>query len=168
MLCRASTAPLLPVAALLLMPAVRKRAAACLWPLGVAVVVVAVFVSLNRGPADNATLGGAFQMLTSVRNVPRNLVAFLCFQALTGPLLVYALLARGLKFAGVVAALVALGAALSMVAGSANLVLYAMPAAWGVCFVLACAGLVADIRRQPLPDGRGSASKSEPRPSGSG
>ena len=74
-LCRASTAPLLLVAALLLMPATWKRAAECLWPLAVAAVVVAVFVSLNRGPAANATVGAAFQMLTSMRNVPRNLVA---------------------------------------------------------------------------------------------
>ena len=41
LLCRASTAPLLLVAALLLMPATWKRAAACLWPLAVAVVVAA-------------------------------------------------------------------------------------------------------------------------------
>ncbi|MCX6629540.1 MAG: hypothetical protein NTW28_18130 [Candidatus Solibacter sp.] len=140
-LCRASTAPLLLVAALLLMPITWKRAAECLWPLAVAAAVVAVFVSLNRGPAANATVGASFQAMTSVRNVPRNLVAFLCYQALTGPLLVYALLGRGRKFAGVVAALVALGVAGSMVPGSANLVLYAVPAALGICFVLACVGL---------------------------
>ena len=70
---------------------------------------MAVFVSLNRGPAANATVGAAFQMLTSLRNVPRNLVAFLCYQALTGPLLVYALLSSGRKFACGVAGIVALG-----------------------------------------------------------
>jgi hypothetical protein len=145
-LCRASTAPLVLVAALLLMPAAWKRAAECLWPLAVAVVAVAGFVSLNRGPAANATLAGAFQMLTSMRNVPRNLVAFLCFQALAGPLLVYALLSRGPKFAGVVAALVALGVAGSLIAGSANLVLYAVPAALGICFLLASVGVVGDIQ----------------------
>jgi hypothetical protein len=145
-LCRASTAPLVLVAALLLMPATWKRAAECLWPLAVAVVVVAGFVSLNRGPAANATLAGAFQMLSSMRNVPRNLVAFLCFQALTGPLLVYALLSRGPKFAAVVAALVALGVAGSLIAGSANLVLYAVPAALGICFLLASVGVVGDIQ----------------------
>jgi hypothetical protein len=161
-LCRASTAPLVLVAALLLMPTTAKRAAECLWPLGVAVVVAAVLLSLNRGPAGNATLGGAFQMLTSMRNVPRNLVAFLCFQALTGPLLVYALLGRGWKFAGVVAALVALGVALSRVAGSANLVLYAVPAALGICFVAACVGVVRDIQGEPLPNGRGSDVLTEP------
>ena len=149
-LCRASTAPLVLVAALLLRPATWKRAAECLWPLAVAAVVVAVFVSLNRGPAANATLAGAFQMLTSMRNVPRNLVAFLGFQALTGPLLAYALLSRGRKFVGVVAALVAVGVALSMVSGAAPLVRYAVPAALGICFVLACVGVVGDLR-QALP-----------------
>jgi hypothetical protein len=149
-LCRVSTAPLLLVAALLLMPATWKRAAECLWPLGVAMVAVVLFLGLNRGPAANATVGAAFQALTSMRNVPRNLVAFLCFQALTGPLLVYALLASGRKFAVVVAALVALGVAGSLfagaVGGSANLVLYAVPAAIGLCFILALVDVVGDIR----------------------
>jgi hypothetical protein len=149
-LCRASTAPLVLVAALLLMPATWKRAAECLWPLGAAAVVVMLFLGLNRGPAANATVGAAFQALTSVRNVPRNLVAFLCYQALTGPLLVYALLAHGRKFAGAVAALLVLGVALSKVAGalggSANLVLYAVPAALGICFLLALVSVVGDIR----------------------
>src|ERR1035438_7910457 len=63
-----------------------NRAAKCLWPLGMAVVVAAVLLSLNRGPAAGATVGTAFQALTSIRNVPRNLVAFLGYQALTGPL----------------------------------------------------------------------------------
>ena len=149
-LCRVSTAPLLLVAALLLMPATWKRAAECLWPLGVAMVAVVLFLGLNRGPAANATVGAAFQALTSMRNVPRNLVAFLCFQALTGPLLVYALLASGRKFAVLVAALVALGVAGSLfagaVGGSANLVLYAVPAAIGLCFILALVDVVGDIR----------------------
>ncbi len=149
-LCRASTAPLLLVAVLLLMPATWKRAAACLWPLVVAAVVVVLFLGLNRGPAADATVGAAFQTLTSMRNVPRNLVAFLCFQALTGPLLVYALLASGRKLAGVVAALVALGVAGSLFAGAvggpANLVLYAVPAALGLCFILALVGVVGDVR----------------------
>jgi hypothetical protein len=160
-LCRASTAPLVLVAALLLMPATWKRAAECLWPLGVAAAAVVLFLGLNRGPAANAgaTVGAAFQTLTSVRNVPRNLVAFLCFQALTGPLLVYALLTRGRKFAGVVAALVALGVAGSMLAGvlggPASLVLYAVPAALGVCFILALLGVVgqASACQRPLAGG---------------
>jgi hypothetical protein len=159
LLCRASTAPLLLAAALLLMPANWIRAAGCLWPLGVAIVVTAGFLSLNRGSAANATVGAAFQALAAVRNVPRNLVAFLCFQALTGPLLVYGLLSHGRKFAVVVAVLAALGVALSMAAGAAggpaNLVLYAVPAALGICFLLATAGVVGDLRpaltRQPEP-----------------
>ena len=149
-LCRASTVPLLLVAALLLMPSTWKRAMECLWPLGVAALAVALFLGLNRGPAAHATVGAAFQSLTSMRNVPRNLVAFLCFQALTGPLLLYALLSRGRRFAGVVAALVVLGVVISVAAGAAagpsNLVLYAVPAALGICFVLACVGVVGDIR----------------------
>ena len=164
-LCRASTAPLLLVAALLLMPATWKRAAEYLWPLGVATVAVVLFLGLNRGPAADATVGAAFQALTAMRNVPRNLVAFLCFQALTGPLLIYALLASGWKFAGVVAGLVALGVAGSMLAGAlggpASLVLYAVPAALGLCFVLALVIVVGDIRSA-------TARQSEPRPSGSG
>src|ERR1035441_2691436 len=78
--CRASTGAPLLVAALLLMPATCKRAAECLWPLVVAAVAVVLFLGLNRGPAADATVGTAFQALTSMRNVPRNLVAFLCFQ----------------------------------------------------------------------------------------
>jgi hypothetical protein len=162
-LCRASTAPLLLVAALLLpMPAPWKRAAECLWPLGVAAAVVVLCLGLNRGPSANATVGAAFQALTSMRNVPRNLVAFLCYQALTGPLLVYALLTRGRKFAGAVAALVALGVAGSTIAGAtggpANLVLYAVPAALGICFILALVGVVGDSRSEP------AAGQSEPQP----
>jgi hypothetical protein len=149
-LCRATTAPLLLVAALLLMPATWKRAAECLWPLAVAAVAVVLFLGLNRGPAANATVGAAFQTLTSLRNVPRNLVAFLCYQALAGPLLIYALLSSGPRFAGAVAALVAAGAVTSMWAaaagGSANLVLYAVPAALGICFILAYVRVLGDIR----------------------
>jgi hypothetical protein len=149
-LCRASTAPLLLVAALLLMPVTWKRAAGCLWPLVVAAVAVVLFLGLNRGPAASDTVGAAFQTLTAMRNVPRNLVAFLCFQALTGPLLIYAVLANGRKFAGAVAALVMLGVAGSMLAGPlggpASLVLYAVPAALGLCFILALMGVVGDLR----------------------
>jgi hypothetical protein len=165
-LCRASTAPLLLVAALLPpMPATWRRAARGLWPLGVAAAAVVLFLGLNRGPAAGAgaTVGAAFQTLTSTRNVPRNLVAFLGFQALTGPLLVYALLTRGRKFAGVVAALVALGVAGSMLAGAvggpANLALHAVPAALGVCFILALLGVVGGIRSEP------AYGQSEPRQS---
>jgi hypothetical protein len=152
-LCRASTVPLLLVAGLLLMPAGWKRMAPCLWPVAVACVLVAAFASLNRGAAERATVGAAFQLLTSMRNVPRNLVGFLCYQALTGPLLVYVLLSRGWKFACVAAGLVALGMALSVYAtsagGPASLVLYAMPAALSVCFLLACALLLGDCEAEP-------------------
>jgi hypothetical protein len=132
-LCRASTVPLLLVAVLLLWPPAWK----VVWPLIVAVIVATLFVSLNRGPAADATVGAAFQSLTSLRNVPRNLVAFLCYQALTGPLLAYSLLSRGARFAGIIATLMLLGVALSTVAASANLVLYAIPAALGICFLMA-------------------------------
>jgi hypothetical protein len=124
-LCRASTAPLLLVAVLFLWPPTWK----VVWPVIVAVIAATVFA--------NATVREAFQSLTSLRNVPRNLVSFLCYQALTGPLLAYALLSHGAKFAGVVAALVLLGVALSTFTASANLVLYAVPAALGICFILA-------------------------------
>ena len=165
-LCRASTAPLVLVAALLVMPAAWKRAAHYLWPLAVAAVAIAVFAGLNRGGAAHASVGAAFQALTAARNVPRNLVAFLCFQALTGPILVYALLSRGAKFAGAVAALVALGVALSRVTASANLVLYAVPAALGICLVWAAVGVVRGIRHAApsaaVPPG-GSATAAEGR-----
>ena len=88
-------------------------------------------------------MGGAFQSLTSLRNVPRNLVSFLCYQALTGPLLAYAILTRGAKFAGIVATLVLLGVALSTMTASANLVLYAVPAALGICFLLAVVAIAS-------------------------
>ena len=166
-LCRASAVPLVVAAALLVMPSTWKRAAARLWPLGVAAVAVALFAGLNREPAADAGVGSALPMLISLRNVPRNLVAVLCFQALTGPLLLYALLGRGRKFAGMVAGLVVLGVTLSMVTGEAHLARYAVPEALGVCFLLACVGMVRDIRRQPLPDGRGSDLLAEPRPLGS-
>jgi len=84
LLCRASTVPLVLAAALLLMPMTRKSAVKYLWPLGIAAVVVAAFVGLNGGGAVHATVGTAFQTLLAARNVPRNLVAFFCYQALTG------------------------------------------------------------------------------------
>jgi hypothetical protein len=151
-LCRASTAPLLLVGVLLVWPDGWKRAAECLWPLGVAALAATFFVSLNRGPAAHATVGAAFQSLTAMRNVPRNLVAFLCYQALTGPLLAYTLLSRGWRFTAITAALVALGVLLSKVASSANLVLYAIPAALAVCLVVAAVVLASAFKR-PQSDG---------------
>jgi hypothetical protein len=52
---------------------------------------------------------------------------------------VYALLSRGAKFACLVATLVLLGVALSTLSTSANLVLYAVPAALGICLLMAVA-----------------------------
>ena len=130
----------------------RKSAVKYLWPLGIAAVVVAAFVGLNGGGAAHATVSTAFQTLLAARNVPRNLVAFLCYQALTGPLLVYALLALGRRFAAVVAGLVAFGIVLSVLGGSSSLTLYAVPEALGLCFALACWRIVGDLDlRRALP-----------------
>ena len=149
-LCRASTAPLLIVAALLLWPAGWRSAPAYLWPLALATALVALGLAWNRGPAANATAAGAFQALTAMRNVPRNLIAFLCYQALTGPVLAYALLSRGRGFAAIVAALVGAGVALSMLSASSNFSLYAVPAALAVCFAVACAVLTRHFPRAPV------------------
>ena len=152
LLCRASTVPLVLAAALLLMPMTRKSAVKYLWPLGIAAVVVAAFVGLNGGGAAHATVGTAFQTLLAARNVPRNLVAFFCYQALTGPLLVYALLGLGRRFAAVVAGLLAFGIVLSVLGGSSSLALYAVPEALGLCFALACWRIVGDLDlRRALP-----------------
>jgi hypothetical protein len=142
-LCRASTLPLLAAAALLAMPGHWRSAARSWWPITLAALLVFTFGWLTRG-AD-ASLGGAFQALTALRNVPRNLVAFLCFQALAGPVLVYALLSRGWKFAAAVTAIAALGIAVSKVFTAPNLAQYAVPSAFGLCFVLAAAWLLRDV-----------------------
>ena len=138
--CRGTTAMLFAVAALLLAPSSVKRAASYYWPLLLAAATVGAILMLNRGVA------GSFQSLTSIRNVPRNLVAFLCFQALTGPVLVYWLLIAGRRFLAAVAALVALGCALAWAAGSSNLRQYAVPAALGICFLAAVLGLLRELR----------------------
>jgi hypothetical protein len=137
-LCRATTAPLVLAAALLLKPFHLKR----LWPLAVIAILVVVFLGLNRS--------SAFQDLTGLRNIPRNTVAFLCFQALTGPLLAYRLLVRGRWFAALVVALVAAAMALSALEISSNLSHYAVPAALGICFAIALAGLLRELGH-PLP-----------------
>ena len=144
--CRGTTAMVFLVAALLLVPSNWKRAPAYFWPLLLTVVLVAAILTLNRGPAPKAGVAGAFQALTSIRNVPRNLVAFLCFQALTGPLLAYWLLIAGRRFLAACAALVVLGCALATGAGSANLQQYAIPAALGICFAAALLGLFLELR----------------------
>ena len=127
-LCRATTIPLLLVATLWLYPKGWKS----LWPLA----LVLIPLLLNRG----ASVAGAFQALTAFRNVPRNLVAFLCYQALTGPILLYALLSQRRNFAFITAAVAIAGIALS------PLQPYAIPAALGICFLFACAKVAADWR----------------------
>ena len=138
-LCRGSTLALLLVAALLLTPSEWKRAWTCYWPLAIAGLLAGAWLFLQHGRET------AVQSLTGLRNVPRNLVGFLCFQALTGPLLAYSLLSRGWRFAAGAAGVVAVGTGLGF-ASSANLAQYAVPAAWGVCFVAACALIVLDLR----------------------
>jgi hypothetical protein len=138
-LCRANAAALLVVAALLLMPSGLTRAWACYWPLAIAVALAAGWLAFQGGPA------AAFQSLTGLRNVPRNLVGLLCFEALTGPLLIYWLLTAGRRFAACAAVVIAVGIALAFVP-SPNLAQYAVPAALGLCLVAACCGLVRDLR----------------------
>jgi Dolichyl-phosphate-mannose-protein mannosyltransferase len=149
-LCRGTTAMLILVSALLLVPGSLKRAFACLWPLGLTVLLVPAILGLNRGHGGSVTVAGAFQQLTSVRNIPRNIVAFLCFQALTGPVLLYWLLIctptpRRRKFLAAAFALLALGLGLSAVSSSANLQQYAVPAALGICFAAAILGLLREL-----------------------
>ncbi len=145
LLCRVSTAPLLLVAAMFLWPDAWKSALKNFWPVALAAVLATIGLLLNRGPAANATVGGAFQALTSAANVPRNLIGFLSYQALTGPILLYALLSQGRKFAGIVAAIAGVGIALSLIFDSPNLSQYAIPAALALCFIIACVK-VSDAR----------------------
>ena len=130
-LCRGNAAALLVVAALLLMPSGWNRVAFCYWPLAVTVALAGAWLTLQGGGAEAASL------LVSERNVPRNLVAFLCFSALTGPVLVYALLSAGWRCAACMAGIAALGFGLSFV-HAANLVQYGLAAAFGICFAAAC------------------------------
>lgn len=136
-LCRGTTAMLFLVSALLLLPGNFKRAFAYLWPLGLT-ALLALAIS-------HSGVEGAFQQLTSIRNVPRNVVAFLCFQALTGPVLLYWLLFRGRKFLAPAVAVLALGLGLAAVSWSANLQQYAVPAALGICFAAAVSGLLREL-----------------------
>jgi hypothetical protein len=144
-LCRGTTAMLFFVSALLLFPGNFKRTFAYLWPLGLTVLLVLAILELNRGHGGGVTIAHAFQQLTSIRNIPRNIVAFLCFQALTGPLLLYWLLIRGPGFLLAATALLALGLAIPAVSSSANLQQYAVPAALGICFAAAVSGLFREL-----------------------
>ena len=136
-LCRASTAPLLLVAALYLWPGDLKLALRRLWPVALAALLTA---------GGLTAIGTAAQSLTSLSNVPRNLVAFLCYQALAGPILLYALLSQGRHFAIVVAAVAAVGVGLSFVFSSPNLTQYAVPAAFAVCFLFALTRIAVEWR----------------------
>ena len=142
-LCRASTLAMLPAGALLVMPSEWRRAAARWWPLALAAGVVAAFEVVTRG--SDSALSGPLALLTQFRNVPRNLVSFLGFQAMTGPVLAYALLSRGWKFAAVAAGIAGVGVALGVGFAAPNLVQYAIPAALGLCFLLALAWLLRGV-----------------------
>jgi hypothetical protein len=147
-LCRGTTAMLFLVSALLLFPENFKRGFAYLWPLGLTVLLVLAILGVNR---SHSSVANTFQQLTSIRNVPRNVVAFLCFQALTGPMLLYWLLIciqtpRGRGFLMAAVALLALGLALPAVSSSANLQQYAVPAALGICFAAAVSGLFRELK----------------------
>ena len=137
-LCRANTLVMVLVAALLLVPSTWKQAARSMWPLAITAILVIALL-------PHSNIGGALATLTGLRNVPRNLVGFLCFQALAGPLLLYWLLSGGRRFAACAFVLVLAGFVVAR-QPSANLAMYAVPAAYGVCFVAACALLVRDLR----------------------
>jgi hypothetical protein len=138
-LCRGNAVVVLVVAALLLLPTGWRRLAAFWWPVAMAVAIVATWLALQHGSAT------ALNTLTAIRNVPRNLVGFLAFEALTGPLVVYWLLSARLRKAVAAAAVIAIGIGLSFVP-SPNLAMYAIPAAVGVCFLGACVMVVRDLR----------------------
>jgi hypothetical protein len=138
-LCRGNAVVVLIVAALLLLPNGWKRLVGWWWPIALAAAIAGTWLSLQHSPAT------AFNALVGVRNAPRNLIGFLAFQALTGPLLAYWLLSAGWKRAAMVGAVIATGIGLSFVP-SANLSTYAIPAALGACFVGACVFLVRDLR----------------------
>ena len=129
-LCRASTMPFLVVAAMYVWKGSVRR----VWPVAIAAVLVAANLVLARG----ADVGSSFESLTSFANAPRNLIAYLCYAALTGPILLYAMLSLRWRFAAAVAAVIAAGVALSASVPSANVEQYAVPAAAAVCFLVAC------------------------------
>jgi hypothetical protein len=138
-LCRGTAVMVLVVAALLLLPSAWKRLAACWWPIALAAGMVAAWLAMQHSPAT------ALNALTAFRNAPRNLIGFLAFQALTGPLLVYWLLSSGWRQAAMVAAVIAAGIGLSFIP-SANLAMYSAPAALGLCFAGACVLMVRQLR----------------------
>jgi hypothetical protein len=138
-LCRGNCMFVLVAAALLLLPSEWKRLPACWWPVAIAVALAAMWLVLQHGSAM------ALRSLTGVRNVPRNLVGFLAFQALTGPLLLYWLLSAGWRWITAAAAVIAAGIALSFIP-SPNLATYAVPASLSICVVAACVLAVRGLR----------------------
>jgi 4-amino-4-deoxy-L-arabinose transferase-like glycosyltransferase len=138
-LCRGNAAVVLIVVALLLLPSEWKRVVACWWPVVLAIALAGTWLALQHSPAT------ALGALTAARNIPRNLIGFLAFQALTGPLLLYSLLSVGWRWVAAVAGIIATGIVLSLVP-SANLSTYAIPAALGICFIAACVLIVRDLR----------------------
>ncbi|MBS1858395.1 MAG: hypothetical protein JST11_23700, partial [Acidobacteria bacterium] len=135
-LCRASTVLLLGTAVLLLLPASWKKPAGSLWPVAAAFTLAAGGTLLTRGATGAGSVGAALQTLTGLRNVPRNAVSFLAFEALTGPILLYWILVRGRRALAAVAAVTAGGIALSLLPFE-NMRQYAVPAALGLCFLAA-------------------------------
>jgi hypothetical protein len=106
-----------------------------LWPFALAAVLALGFLRLNRGGAG---IESAVETYVSSANIPRNLVGFLCFQALTGPVLLYALLLEGWRLRAASAALLVCGIALTALP-YANLQVYAVAGAIGLCFLAALA-----------------------------
>jgi hypothetical protein len=139
-LCRASALPLVAVSLLLLWPVVRKESGRILWPIAVALVLVAAGSLLGRGAVSSGTVAGSFRLLTSTRNIPRNALSFFAYQALVGPLVLYWILTRGWRAAAGAGALIAVGLALAQ-SQSPNLHEHAVPGALAICTLIACGDL---------------------------
>jgi hypothetical protein len=107
------------------------------WPVAIAVAFAGGWLALEQSPE------AAFTALTGFRNVPRNLISFLAFEAMTGPVLMYALLSAGWRKTAIAAGVIAVGVGLSLLP-HADLAEYAVPAALGLCFCAACGLLVRD------------------------
>jgi hypothetical protein len=143
-LCRASTVPLILVAALLLRPPSWKRAPAALWP-----VAIAFGIGAASAIAARSGLGTSIQALTGAGNIPRNLVSLLCLQATAGPLLLYWILARG-RWALLTAATLLGAALLAAQLPSEQLRLHAVQTALALAFAIGAADLFRQVRAWPL------------------
>lgn len=144
-LCRATTAPLLLVAALLMTPSSWKQIPQAMWPAAAAVAIAAAGALVHRDTTGAGSLAGSFQTLTGLRNVPRNAVSYFAYQAATGPILLYWMLARGRRTLLYAGGLVLLGLALTRVP-SENLRQYAVPGALAICFLVALVDLLEELR----------------------